>query len=44
MLAHLVKFHNMNGINFPVPDASRDDYLSDLSKTVFKELDDKFQK
>jgi C-terminal of Roc, COR, domain/TIR domain len=42
--AHLVKFNNMNGVNIPIPNSLRDDYLLDLSKAVFRALDEKFKK
>lgn len=40
--SHLVKFNNINGVNIPTPNALRDDYLLDLSKAIFKALDEKF--
>ena len=41
--SHLVKFSNVNGVNLPIPNASRDDYLLDLSSALFRALDEKFQ-
>ncbi|MEO6733875.1 MAG: leucine-rich repeat protein [Ferruginibacter sp.] len=41
--SHLVRFNNINGVNIPVPNASRDEYCLDLSKAIFKALDEKFQ-
>lgn len=40
--SHLVKFNNSNGVNIPIPNSLRDEYLLDLSKAVFKALDEKF--
>ena len=41
--AHLVEFSSVNGVNLPLPNPHRDDYLKDLSKSIFNAIGAKFK-